>query len=128
MTAPNLFASATAVGHTSTVKPADTSRNALVAAPASGTTYKINQIIAANIDGSAAYNATVELRLAEGSTYAALASTISVPPNASLIVSDKTTSFYLVDTGVSGEASTLWATSSTASKLVFTVSYDAITT
>ena len=80
----------------------------------------------ANIDGTTAYDATVELRLADGTTYRALASTISVPPDASLIISDKTTMFYLLDTSVTGEASTLWATSSTASKLTYTVSYETV--
>ena len=95
-------------------------------APASGSAQKINQIMVANIDGTAAYDATVELRLADGTTYRALGSTISVPADASLIMLDKTTMLYLLDTSVSGEASTLWATSSTASKLTYTVSYETI--
>jgi hypothetical protein len=126
MAAPNILACTTATPHTASITPADTSRNALVAAPSSGSAQKINQIIVSNIDGTAAYDATIEVRLADGSTYRAIASTISVPPDASLIVSDKTTMFYLLDTSVTGEASTLWATSSTASKLTFTVSYETI--
>ena len=126
MAAPNILASTTATPHTVSITPADTSRNALVTAPSSGSAQKINQIVVANIDGTTAYDATVELRLADGTTYRALASTISVPPDASLIISDKTTMFYLLDTSVSGEASTLWATSSTANKLTFTVSYETI--
>jgi len=126
MAAPNILASTTATPHTVSITPADTSRNALVTAPSSGAAQKINQIMVSNIDGTNAYDATVELRLADGTTYRTLASTISVPPDASLIISDKTTMFYLLDTSVSGEASTLWATSSTASKLTFTVSYETI--
>ena len=126
MAAPNILASTTATPHTVSITPADTARNALVTAPSTGAAQKINQIMVANIDGTTAYDATVELRLADGTTYRALASTISVPPDASLIISDKTTMFYLLDTSVSGEASTLWATSSTASKLTFTVSYETI--
>jgi hypothetical protein len=126
MAAPNILASTTATPHTVSITPADTSRNALVTAPSTGAAQKINQIMVANIDGTAAFDATVELRLADGTTHRALASTISVPPDASLIISDKTTMFYLLDTSVSGEASTLWATSSTASKLTFTVSYETI--
>ena len=126
MAAPNILASTTATPHTVSITPADTSRNALVTAPSSGSAQKINQIVVANIDGTTAYDATVELRLADGTTYRALASTISVPPDASLIISDKTTMFYLLDTSVSGEASTLWATSSLANKLTFTVSYETI--
>ena len=126
MAAPNILAATSAVPHTVSITPADTSRNALVTAPATGAAQKINEIIVSNIDGSTAYDATVELRLADGSTYRAIASTISVPPDASLIISDKTTMFYLLDTSVTGEASTLWATSSTASKLTYTVSYETI--
>lgn len=126
MAAPNIVAVTTITPHTLSITPADTSRNALVAAPSTGVAYKINQITVANIDGAAAYDCTVELRLADGSTYRALASTISVPADATLILLDKTTSLYLLDTSVTGEPSTLWATSSTASKLTFTVSYEAI--
>jgi len=126
MAAPNILACTSATPHTVSITPADTSRNALVAAPSTGSAQKINQIMVSNIDGTTAYDATVELRLADGTTYRALASTISVPPDASLIISDKTTMFYLLDTSVTGEASTLWATSSTASKLTYTVSYETI--
>lgn len=126
MAAPNILACTSATPHTASITPADTSRNALVAAPSTGSAQKINQIMVSNIDGTTAYDATVELRLADGTTYRALASTISVPPDASLIISDKTTMFYLLDTSVTGEASTLWATSSTASKLTYTVSYETI--
>jgi len=126
MAAPNILAATTATPHTVSITPADTSRNALVTAPSSGAAQKINQIIVSNIDGTTAYDATVEVRLADGTTHRAIVSTISVPPDASLIVSDKTTMFYLLDTSVSGEASTLWATSSTASKLTFTVSYETV--
>ena len=127
MAAPNIVAVTSIVPHTVSITPADTSRNALVTAPASGSAQKINEIIVSNIDGTTAYDATIEVRLADGTTHRALASTISVPPDASLIVSDKTTMFYLLDTSVTGEASTLWATSSTASKLTYTVSYETIT-
>ena len=126
MAAPNILAATTATPHTVSITPSDTARNALVAAPSSGAAQKINQIMVANIDGSAAYDATVEVRLADGTTYRSLASTISIPADASLIISDKTTMFYLMDTSVSGEASTLWVTSSTASKLTYTVSYETI--
>lgn len=127
MAAPNIVNVTTIVPHTVSITPSDTSRNALVAAPSSGTAYKINQIIVSNIDGTNAVDATVELRLADGSTYRAIGSTISVPADSSLVMLDKTTMLYLVDTSVTGEASTLWATSGTASKLTFTCSYEAIT-
>ena len=126
MAAPNILSLTTATPHTVSITPSDTSRNALVAAPSSGQAQKINQILVSNIDGTNAVNATVELRLADGSTYRALGSTISVPANATLVMLDKTTMLYLMDTGVSGEPSTLWATSGTASKLTFTCSYETV--
>ena len=126
MAAPNIVNVATITPHTATVFPTGTSRTALVAAPSTGMAYKINQIMVANIDGTNPYSTTVETRLADGTTYGALASTISVPANSTVIISDKTTMFYLVDTSVTGEASTLWVTSSTGSKLLYTVSYEAI--
>ena len=76
MAAPNILAATTATPHTVAITPADTSRNALVTAPSSGSAQKINEIIVANIDGTTAYNASVELRLADGTTYRAIASTI----------------------------------------------------
>ena len=125
MAAPNIINVTTIVPHSAAVTPANTSRNALVAAPSAGATHKINQIVASNID-TVAQNATVEGRLADGSTYVAIASTISVPANASLVVVDKSTGLYLLDTSVTGEISTLWCTSSTANKLVFSVSYETL--
>jgi hypothetical protein len=127
MAAPNILACTTATPHTLSITPSDTSRNALVTAPATGSAQKINQIMVSNIDGTNAVNSTVELRLADGTTYRALGSTISVPANATLIILDKTTMLYLLDTSVTGEPSTLWATSGTASKLTFTVSYETLT-
>ena len=126
MAAPNIVNVATITPHTATIFPTGTSRTALVAAPSTGMAYKINQIMVANIDGTNAYSTTVETRLADGTTYGALASTISVPANSTVIISDKTTMFYLLDTSVTGEASTLWVTSSTGSKLLYTASYEAI--
>ena len=127
MAAPNIINVTSIVPNTLSITPADTARNALVAAPSTGVAYKINQIMVANIDGTNAVNSTVELRLADGTTYRALGSTISVPANATLILLDKTTMLYLLDTSVTGQPSTLWATSGTASKLTYTVSYEAIT-
>jgi hypothetical protein len=126
MAAPNIVNVASIVPHTVTVTPADTSRNALVTAPATGAAHKINSIIVSNIDGTSSYDATVELRLADGTTYRAIASTVAVPADASLVVVDKSTALYLLDTSVTGEASTIYVTSSTANKLTFSCSYETI--
>jgi hypothetical protein len=50
-----------------------------------------------------------------------LAYQISVPPNASVIVTDKTTSFYVT------ESQSVGVTSGTASALTYTASFEAIT-
>lgn len=126
MAAPNIVNVASIVPHTVTLTPSDTSRNALVTAPATGATHKINQILVSNIDGTNAVDATVELRLADGTTYRAIGSTISVPADATLVMLDKTTMLYLMDTSVTGEPSTIYVTSGTASKLTFTCSYETI--
>lgn len=126
MAAPNMANVSSIVPHTVSVTPADTSRNALVPAPSNGVTYKVNMISISNIDGTNPYLATVEIRLADGSTYRALGSTIAVPANSTLTMTDKTTMFYLLDTTVTGEANTVWVTSNAASKLTFTASYEAI--
>ena len=126
MAAPNIVNVTSIVPHTVYVTPSNTSRTALVTAPATGAAHKINQILVSNIDGTNAVNATVELRLADGTTYVAIGSTISVPANATLVMLDKTTMLYLLDTSVTGEASTIYVTSGTASKLTFTCSYETI--
>lgn len=126
MAAPNIVNVTTITPHTVSITPADTARNALVVAPSTGQTHKINTITVTNIDGANAVDCTVELRLADGTTYRAIASTISVPADATLVLVDKSNSFYLLDTSVTGEASTLWATSGTASKLTYTASYETI--
>lgn len=126
MAAPNIVNVASIVPHTVYVTPSNTSRTALVTAPATGATHKINQLLVSNIDGTNAVDATVELRLADGTTYVALGSTISVPADATLVMLDKTTQLYLLDTSVTGEASTIYVTSGTASKLTFSCSYETI--
>jgi len=95
-------------------------------AAASSTVMKIGQITATNTTGTAA-NTTVSVytngAVAQGSapsggTAYPIAGTISVPANAALIVSDKTTSFYLEE-GVS-----ISITSGTASAITYVVSYE----
>lgn len=126
MAAPNIVNVTSIVPHTVTLTPSDTSRNSLVSAPSTGATHKINQILVANIDGTNAVDATIEVRLADGTTYRAIGSTISVPADATLVMVDKSTMLYLLDTSVSGEPSTIYVTSGTASKLTYTCSYETI--
>jgi hypothetical protein len=84
--------------------------------------YKINTIIVANVDGTNAADITVNKYSAAalGGTAYPIASTVSVPADASLIVVDKTTSIYLK------ENESIGATAGTASDLVVTCSWEDI--
>jgi len=121
MAAPNIVAVATITAKTTYATPSNTSANVLLAnAASSGKVFKVNMVIAANVDGTSAYDTTVAVNTAaagSGTSYP-LASTVSVPPDASLIVSDKSTAFYLE------EDKSIVVTSSTASKIAYTVSYE----
>jgi hypothetical protein len=93
--------------------------------PAASSVQKIESIVVSNKTGSAA-SATVTLcpaaTYADGNaanTY--LAYQISVPANSTLIVTDKSTSFYLM------EFQSIGVTSGTASALTFTASFETIT-
>jgi len=121
MAAPNIVAVATITAKTTYATPSNTSANVLLAnAASSGKVFKVNMVIAANVDGTSAYDTTVAVNTASdgsGTSYP-LASTVSVPPDASLIVSDKSTAFYLE------ENKSIVVTSSTGSKIAYTVSYE----
>ena len=126
MAAPNFASITTITPHTVSITPSDTSRNALVAIPSTGQAHKIEQILIANVDNAVNYAATVELRLADGTTYRTLCYQVTVPAGGTVELLTKNTSLYLLDSSVTGEASTLWATSGTASKLTFTCSYETL--
>ena len=123
MAAPNVVGVTTITAKTAYSTPANTSANILLANPASsGKVFKVNMIQAANIDGTSAYDATVAVNTTaagNGTSYA-LISTASVPADASLIVIDKSTAFYLE------EDKSILVTSSTASKIAFVTSYEEI--
>jgi hypothetical protein len=128
MAAPNIASLTTITGKTTYFTPTGVTAVVLLPnAAASGNVFKINQIIVANVDGTNAVDATVSIytngAVAQGSapsggTAFPIASTISVPADASLIVVDKTTGIYLEE-GVS-----ISITSGTASKLTFSISYE----
>ena len=130
MANPNLLAATTASGTTTYYTPSGTTAVVLLAnAAASGQVFKINQIVAANVNGTSAVNATVSVytngAVAQGSapsggTAYPIISTISVPASASLIVVDKTTAVYLM------EGSSISVTSGTASGITYTISYEII--
>jgi hypothetical protein len=130
MANPNIVAVTTIYGTTTYYTPSGTSAVVLLAnAASSGKVYKINQIVCANVSGSAAANATVAIytngSVAQGSapsggTAYPIVSTVSVPANASLIAVDKTTAIYLQ------EGTSISVTSGTGSAITFSVSYEDI--
>lgn len=131
MAAPNIASLTTITGKTTYFTPTGTTAVVLLPnAASSNNVLKINQIVVANVDGTNAVDATVSIytngAVAQGSapsggTAFPIASTVSVPADASLIVVDKTTGLYLE------EGTSISITSGTASKLTFSVSYEIMT-
>ena len=128
MAAPNIASLTTITGKTTYLTPSATTAVVLLPnAASSNTVLKINQIVAANVNGTNAVDTTVSLytngAVAQGSapsggTAYPIASTISVPADASLIVVDKTTQLYLE------EGTSIIVTSGTASGITYSISYE----
>jgi len=128
MAAPNILGLTTGIGKTTYLTPSATTSVVLLTNPASSNkVLKINQIVAANVNGTNAVDTTVSIYtnggVAQGSapsggTAFPIASTISVPADASLIVVDKTTQIYLE------ENTCIAVTSGTASGITYSVSYE----
>jgi len=123
MAAPNVVNVATITAKTAYATPSSTSATVLLAnAASSGKVFKINSLVAANVDGTNVVAATVAVNTAaDGSgTGYPIASTIDVPADASLIVIDKLNAIYLE------EDKSIVVTSSSADDIAFTVSYEEI--
>ena len=129
MANPNITAVTSILGNTTYYTPSGTSAVVLLTnAASSGHVFKVDQIVAANVTGTAA-TATVSIytngAVAQGSapsggTAYPISYQITVPANASLIVTDKTTAFYLQ------EGTCISVTSGTGSAITYTVSYEDI--
>jgi hypothetical protein len=130
MANPNIAALTTLTGNTTYLTPSATTAVVLLANTASsGQVFRINQIVAANVNGTNAVDTTVSVYtnggVAQGSapsggTAFPIASTVSVPADASLIVVDKTTAIYLQ------EGTSITVTSGTASGITYSISYEII--
>jgi hypothetical protein len=130
MANPNIAAASSILGTTTFLTPSGTSAVVLLPnAASSGQVFKINQIVAANVNGSAAVDTTVAIysngAVAQGSapsggTAYPIASTVSVPADASLVAVDKTTAIYLM------EGQSITVTSGTGSGITYTISYEVI--
>ena len=130
MANPNIVNVTAIYGTTTYLTPSGTTAVVLLPnAASSGLVYKINNIVAANVNGSAAVDTTVSIysngAVAQGSapsggTAYPIVSTVSVPADASLIVADKTTGIYLM------EGTCISITSGTASAITYSISYENI--
>ena len=98
MTAPNIVNVRTITGKTGTTSLTTTNSTSVVSnAASSNTVVKVNTVIVSNTDGTNAVNFTLSFNSAAagGGTDSQLASTISVPANATLISLDRSTAIYL---------------------------------
>ena len=133
MANPNIVNVTSINGNTAYVLPASTavsvawtyngSTSLTGLTPAAGTVNKIDSIVVSNTTASAA---AVSVAVSNNATYASgtayyIAYQISVPANASLIVTDKTTSFYVT------ENQSVGVISGTASALTYVASFEVIT-
>jgi hypothetical protein len=123
MANPNIVSVTSILGNTTFLTPSDTAANVLLSnAVSSGDVLKINQIVAANVNGTSAVDTTVAINdaAAGAGTSFPVVSTVSVPADASIIVTDKTTAIYLM------ENQSIVVTSGTSSGISYTISYEAI--
>ena len=116
MANPNLVNVTSITGESVTHALTTTLTDDIVVA-ASDTLAKINSIIVANIDGSSAVDVSVFITKSGGSPLA-IASTVSVPADATLVVIDKNTALYLE------EGDNLEAGASAAGDAVITVNFE----
>jgi hypothetical protein len=131
MANPNIVNVSQIYGQTNYLTPANTSTLVLIAnTSGSSNVFKVNQVVAANTSNAAA-NASVflytsgavtsgNLVVTSSSNAFAIASNISVPAYASLIVMDKTTATYIL------ENNAIVVQSGANSAITFSVSYEQI--
>jgi hypothetical protein len=123
MANPNIVNVTSILGDNSSTSLTSTSATSIVSnAASSGKVLKINTLIVSNVDGTNACDITINKYSAAalGGSAFAIASTVSVPADASLIVIDKTTSIYLK------ENESIGATAGTANDLIVTCSWEEI--
>jgi hypothetical protein len=117
MAAPNLKSPTTITGKTARYAVGSGLATAISGVP-SGSVYKINSIFCANVDGTNA--ADISVSIYNGTTDFYLAKTIAVPADATQIISNKETYFYLE------EGDSIRALASAASDLELVIGYEDI--
>ena len=123
MANPNIVNVTSIYGNTSYLIPSTTSATTWTAlTPATGTVNKIDNIVASNVTAAVALvTVAINSAAAGAGTNYRLVYQVPVPVNASIVVADKSTAFYL------GEAQSIVVTVGTASAIELTASYEAIT-
>jgi len=111
-------------GNTTYLIPSGTSATTWTAlTPAANYINKVDNIVASNVTSSAAtITLSINNATAGGGTPYRIAYQVTVPPNASVVLIDKTTSIYV------GEGQSIVATASVTSAIELTSSFENITT
>lgn len=118
MAAPNLKSPTTITGKTARYAVTTSLANALANSAASGKVLKINSIFCANVDGTNA--ADISISIYNGTTDYYIAKTVTVPADATQIISSQQTYFYLE------EGDSIRALASAASDLELVIGYEEI--
>ena len=121
MAAPNIVNVATITAKSDHLLLSTTNATQLLEnAENSGKVIKVNSLVVANVDGTNAATITVGIYPQDdiGGTPVLLASTISVPADASLVVIDKNMGLYLE------EDTSIGVTASAANDLACTITYE----
>ena len=123
MANPNIVNVTSIYGNTNYLIPSTTAATTWTAlTPAAGTVNKIDNIVASNVTAAAvAVTVAINSAAAGAGTNYRLVYQVPVPVNASIVVADKSTAFYL------GEAQSIVVTVGTGSAIELTASYEAIT-
>jgi len=123
MANPNIVNVTSIYGNTTYLIPSTTSATTWTAlTPASNTINKIDNIVASNVTAAVAtVTVAINSAAAAAGTNYRLIYQVPVPVNASIVIVDKSTAFYL------GEAQSIVVTVGTASAIELTSSYEAIT-
>ena len=123
MATPNIVGVSDIRASTTYLKPTDLNSTAWTdLQPTSGKVNRVNFISAANVtNATAVVSVAVNSATAGGGTAYRLAYQISVPPNSTLIITDKTTSLYVTDT------QSVTVAVGTASSIELVASYETIT-
>jgi hypothetical protein len=123
MANPNIVNVSSIYGSATYLIPSTTSATTWTAlTPAAGTVNKVNNIVASNVTASVAtVTVAINSAAAGAGTNYRLIYQVPVPVNASIVVVDKSTGFYL------GEAQSIVVTVGTASAIELTSSFEAIT-